>query len=103
VTALRETGRPVAAINRKLANRAVLVTWRGADWPTLSSLLEADVMPNLKRLVEEGVLAPSVPALSYSAVASGRRADPSNRVIWDLLGGEEMRSIVGGMAGHATG
>ncbi len=59
--------------------RVLLVGWDGADWKVINPLLDAGKMPNLSRLVENGVignLATLYPALSpmlWTTIATGKR------------------------------
>lgn len=65
----------------RLARRILLIGWDGADWKTISPLLERGHMPNLQRLIENGVMgnvASLVPMLSpilWTSIASGKNAD----------------------------
>jgi predicted AlkP superfamily phosphohydrolase/phosphomutase/tetratricopeptide (TPR) repeat protein len=61
-------------------NRVLLIGWDAADWKVIRPLLEAGQMPNLARLMAEGVhgnLATIYPALSpmlWTSIATGKRA-----------------------------
>jgi predicted AlkP superfamily phosphohydrolase/phosphomutase/tetratricopeptide (TPR) repeat protein len=61
-------------------NRVLLIGWDAADWKVIRPLLEAGQMPNLGRLMAEGVhgnLATIYPALSpmlWTSIATGKRA-----------------------------
>lgn len=62
------------------ATRLLLVGWDAADWQLMHPLIDAGRMPNLKRLVEAGVignLATLQPVLSpilWTSIATGKRA-----------------------------
>ena len=59
--------------------RVLLVGWDGADWKVINPMLDAGKMPNLSRIVENGVigsLATLYPALSpmlWTTIATGKR------------------------------
>jgi predicted AlkP superfamily phosphohydrolase/phosphomutase/tetratricopeptide (TPR) repeat protein len=61
-------------------NRVLLIGWDAADWKVIKPLVEAGQMPNLARLMTEGVhgnLATIYPALSpmlWTSIATGKRA-----------------------------
>jgi len=61
-------------------NRVLLVGWDGADWKVINRLMDAGRMPNLNRMVNEGVvgdLATLYPPLSpmlWTSVATGKHA-----------------------------
>ena len=61
-------------------NRVLLIGWDGADWKVIHRLLDAGLMPNLSRLVNEGVigdLATLYPPLSpmlWTSIATGKHA-----------------------------
>lgn len=63
-----------------LAKKLLLVGWDAADWQMMHPLIDAGRMPNLKRLVEAGVignLATLQPVLSpilWTSIATGKRA-----------------------------
>src|SRR5258705_12450045 len=60
--------------------RLLLIGWDAADWKVINPLLEAGQMPNLARLIQEGVhgnIATIYPALSpmlWTSIATGKRA-----------------------------
>ncbi len=86
----------------RLADRVVLVNWRGADWRTISSLLEAGLMPNLKQLVETGILATDVPALTDACFTTGIQTKQVGRPIWNVLDDYGARAVAIGWPGPAT-
>jgi len=59
--------------------RVLLVGWDGADWDVIIPLMEGGGMPNLARLVEEGVmgsltsLAPSLSPMLWTSIVTGKR------------------------------
>ncbi len=59
--------------------RVLLIGWDGADWKIIHPLIEAGKMPNLERLINEGVmgnLATLYPSLSptlWTSIATGKR------------------------------
>jgi tetratricopeptide (TPR) repeat protein len=61
--------------------RVVLVGWDAADWQTIHPRMDSGLMPNLRKLVESGVmgkLATLEPALSpmlWTSIATGKTAD----------------------------
>src|SRR5206468_12269432 len=60
-------------------NRLLLIGWDAADWKVIQPLLDSGQMPNLARLIAEGVhgnLATIYPALSpmlWTSIATGKR------------------------------
>ncbi|WP_295885989.1 alkaline phosphatase family protein, partial [uncultured Thiohalocapsa sp.] len=60
--------------------KTLLIGWDAADWKVISPLIDAGEMPNLKHLVENGVmgnLATLYPVLSpmlWTSIATGKRA-----------------------------
>src|ERR1700675_2994796 len=60
--------------------RVLLIGWDAADWKVIQPLLDAGQMPNLARLIAQGVrgnLATIYPALSpmlWTSIATGKRA-----------------------------
>lgn len=60
--------------------RVLLVGWDAADWQMISPLVDAGLMPHLRRLIEQGVmgdLASMTPMLSpmlWTSIATGKRA-----------------------------
>ena len=60
--------------------KVLLIGWDAADWKVINPLLDAGKMPNLARLVEQGVignLATLQPVLSpmlWTSIATGKRA-----------------------------
>ena len=63
-----------------IAKKLLLVGWDAADWQMIHPLLDAGRMPNLKRLVEEGVmgnlltLQPMLSPILWTSIATGKRA-----------------------------
>jgi predicted AlkP superfamily phosphohydrolase/phosphomutase/tetratricopeptide (TPR) repeat protein len=63
-----------------LARKLLLIGWDAADWQLMHPLIDAGRMPNLRRLVERGVignLATLQPVLSpilWTSIATGKRA-----------------------------
>lgn len=61
--------------------RVVLLGWDAADWALIHPLLDAGLMPNLRSLVERGVigkletLQPALSPLLWTSVATGKTAD----------------------------
>ena len=62
-----------------IAQRLLLVGWDAADWQMIHPLLDSGRMPNLKRLVEAGVmghlltLQPMLSPILWTSIASGKR------------------------------
>jgi tetratricopeptide (TPR) repeat protein len=63
-----------------IAQKLLLVGWDAADWQMIHPLLDAGRMPNLKRLVERGVmgnlltLQPMLSPILWTSIATGKRA-----------------------------
>jgi predicted AlkP superfamily phosphohydrolase/phosphomutase/tetratricopeptide (TPR) repeat protein len=63
-----------------IARKLLLIGWDAADWRMIHPLLDADRMPNLKRLVEAGVmghlltLQPVLSPILWTSIATGKRA-----------------------------
>ena len=106
--------------------KVLLIGWDAADWKTITPLLDAGKMPNLQRLVNEGImgnLATLYPSLSptlWTSIATGKRPfrhgilgftepDPhgngirpvscssrSCRALWNILQLHDLRSTVVG-------
>ncbi len=59
----------------------LLIGWDGAGWSQIDPLLDSGAMPNLSRLVEQGVIghlasmSPLCPSLLWTSVATGQFAD----------------------------
>ncbi len=68
-------------MSERLAKKVLLIGWDAADWKMINPLLEKGWMPNLKKLMDNGVsgnLATIRPILSpmlWNSIASGKRAD----------------------------
>ena len=60
--------------------KVLLIGWDGADWKVASPLLDAGHMPNLKRLIDGGVmgniatLSPVLSPMLWTSIATGKRA-----------------------------
>ncbi len=104
--------------------KTLLIGWDAADWKVISPLIDAGEMPNLKHLIENGVmgnLATLYPVLSpmlWTSIATGKRAhkhgihgfsepDPASggarpitnlgrktKAIWNILNQQGLRSNV---------
>jgi tetratricopeptide (TPR) repeat protein/arylsulfatase A-like enzyme len=63
-----------------IARKVLLVGWDAADWEMIHPLLDAGRMPNLQRLVENGVmgsllsLQPMLSPILWTSIATGKRA-----------------------------
>ena len=63
-----------------IAQKLLLIGWDAADWEMIHPLLDAGRMPNLQRLVEEGVmgslltLQPMLSPILWTSIATGKRA-----------------------------
>jgi predicted AlkP superfamily phosphohydrolase/phosphomutase/tetratricopeptide (TPR) repeat protein len=109
-----------------LCRRALLIGWDGADWKVIHPLLDAGKMPNLERLVHEGVMGnlatlhPDLSPMLWTSIATGKRPfkhgihgftepDPDaggirpvsslsrkTKAVWNILSQEEKKSIVVG-------
>ena len=61
------------------SRKLLLIGWDGADWRTITPLMDAGVMPNLQKLVERGVmgnlttLQPSLSPMLWTSIATGKR------------------------------
>ncbi len=61
--------------------KLLLVGWDGADWDVIYPLIEQGLMPNLERLVENGVsgniatLEPAFSPMLWTSIATGKTAD----------------------------
>jgi tetratricopeptide (TPR) repeat protein len=73
--------RRIAALARPTGRKVLVVGWDGADWLLVRPLLEQGRLPNLARLVREGVsgeLRAELPLLSpllWTSIATGRRVE----------------------------
>ena len=62
------------------SNKVLLIGWDAADWRVITPLLEQGKMPNLQRMIEQGVkgnIATLYPVLSpmlWTSIATGKRA-----------------------------
>ena len=63
-----------------IARKLLLVGWDAADWQMMHPLIDAGRMPNLKRLVEAGVignlmtLQPMLSPILWTSITTGKRA-----------------------------
>ncbi len=68
-------------MGERIAKKVLLLGWDAADWKMMNPLLEKGWMPNLKKLMDNGVsgnLATIRPILSpmlWNSIATGKRAD----------------------------
>lgn len=95
------------------AKKLLLIAWDAAEWSLLQPLLDAGALPNLSRLLEQGVLAklssltPSLAAPLWATIATGRRPEQHGVLtndahaaewrappLWQLAGQHGLRSIV---------
>jgi tetratricopeptide (TPR) repeat protein len=66
---------------KRLAQRILLLGWDAADWRIIQPLLDAGLMPNLERLVSNGVmgqllsLQPMLSPMLWNSIATGKRPD----------------------------
>ncbi len=66
---------------KRRAARVLLVGWDGADWKMINRLVDAGLMPNMKRFVDEGVmgnvasLQPMLSPILWTSIATGKHAD----------------------------
>jgi len=67
-------------INRP-ANKLLIIGWDAADWIIIDRLFAQGKLPNLRRLVDDGVRAdlstldPKLSPLLWSSIATGKTAD----------------------------
>jgi predicted AlkP superfamily phosphohydrolase/phosphomutase/tetratricopeptide (TPR) repeat protein len=65
----------------RLANRVLLIGWDAADWKHINPLLDRGLMPNLDRLINNGVmgnigtLQPVLSPMLWNSIATGKTAD----------------------------
>lgn len=65
----------------QLANRILLIGWDAADWKIIRPLLKQGLMPNLKRLMENGAwgnlatLQPILSPMLWNSIATGKRPE----------------------------
>ncbi|MEM1010786.1 MAG: alkaline phosphatase family protein [Planctomycetota bacterium] len=111
-------------------NRVLLIGWDAADWRTIQPMMDRGGMPNLKKIVDEGVwgnletMEPVLSPILWTSIATGKRADkhdilgflePDNsgfvrtvsstsrkaKAIWNIASQEGLRSaVVGWYASH---
>ena len=61
------------------AKKLLFIGWDGADWRMINPLLDAGLMPNLNRLVNQGVmgnvstLTPTLSPILWTSIATGKR------------------------------
>ena len=61
------------------ARKLLFIGWDGADWQMINPLLDAGLMPNLNRLVNQGVmgnvttLTPTLSPILWTSIATGKR------------------------------
>ncbi|HMD99027.1 MAG TPA: alkaline phosphatase family protein [Terriglobia bacterium] len=66
---------------RRLAKKVLLIGWDAADWKVATPLLDQGLMPNLNRLINQGVmgnlatLRPIISPMLWASIATGMRAD----------------------------
>jgi predicted AlkP superfamily phosphohydrolase/phosphomutase/predicted Zn-dependent protease len=81
-----------------MSSKVLLIGWDGADWKVIHPLLDAGVMPNLARLVNEGVsgnlmtLQPPLSPMLWTSIATGKRAHQHG-----ILGFSEPDPVSGGL------
>src|SRR5881392_4296433 len=60
--------------------KVLLIGWDAADWRVIMPLIDAGKMPNLARLIEEGIcgnvatLQPVLSPILWTSIATGKRA-----------------------------
>ena len=68
-------------MSRRLAQKILLLGWDAADWRIIQPLLDADLMPNLERLISGGImgqllsLQPMLSPILWNSIATGKRPD----------------------------
>ncbi len=61
------------------SRKVLLIGWDAADWKVITPLLDAGKMPNLERLINEGVMGnlstlyPSLSPTLWTSIATGKR------------------------------
>lgn len=66
---------------KRLSQRVLVIGWDGADWKMINPLLEKEQVPNLARLLENGVmgnvasLTPMLSPILWTSIATGTPAD----------------------------
>ena len=108
------------------SRKVLLIGWDAADWKVIMALIDAGKMPNLARLIEEGIcgniatLQPVLSPILWTSIATGKRAykhgihgfsepDPisggirpvtnlsrKTKAIWNILNQNDLRTIVVG-------
>ena len=124
--ASRHSGSARDASRAGTRNRVLLVGWDAADWKVITPLMDAGKMPNVRRLVEGGVMAqiatlhPPLSPMLWTSIATGKRpfrhgihgfAEPTPdgrgvqpvtnlsrkcKAVWNILSQNDLRSIVVG-------
>ena len=111
-------------MTKALTDKVLLIGWDAADWKVMTPLMDAGYMPNLSRLVNQGVmgnlatLQPILSPMLWTTIATGKRAhkhgihgfiepDPisggvrpitnlgrKTKAIWNIFNQEGLRSNV---------
>ncbi len=114
----------MAVSESRLASKVLLIGWDAADWKFINPLLDAGLMPNLARLVDEGVignlatLRPRLSPILWTSIATGKTADKhgitgfiepipggagvrwssstsrTTKALWNILSQSQLRSVV---------
>ena len=109
-----------------MLSKVLLIGWDAADWKVITPLMDAGKMPNLERLVSQGVMGnlstlyPILSPMLWTSIATGKRAykhcihgfvepDPKSgwvrpitnlgrkcKAIWNILNQNGLRSNVVG-------
>lgn len=117
-------------MSRRIARRVLLLGWDAADWQFINPLLERGLMPNLQKLIDNGVqgkittLSPILSPILWNSIATGKYADKHDilgfvepdghgnirpvtstsrkaKALWNILSQNGMRSgVVGWFASH---
>src|ERR1700690_3553619 len=107
-----------------LGRKVLLVGWDAADWKVIHPLMHAGKMPNLQRIVENGVsgqistLHPPLSPMLWTSIATGKRpfqhgihgfSEPTpdgrgvqpvtnlsrkTKALWNILNQNDLRSVV---------
>ncbi|RJQ20605.1 MAG: hypothetical protein C4560_04750 [Nitrospiraceae bacterium] len=65
----------------RIAKRILFIGWDGADWRIISPLIDAGKMPNLEKLIDNGVMGnlasldPMLSPILWTSIATGKLAD----------------------------
>lgn len=71
-------------LNSKKSPKVLMLHWAGADWQLIQPLLDTDKLPNLKLIVEQGMmgklmsLSPMVSPMLSTSLATGQYGDAHN-------------------------